>query len=251
MTDAKDIQVIDDNRQVAVSDSAKIMEMIVAAARDPAIDPAKMRALLDFKRELMKDEAKAEADAAFMRACANMPRIKKNGLIDFGKGQKPIPYGKWEDIEAVIRPVYEAEGFRVNHDTGPAHIAGWTTYTAIATHRNGHDIKASIPLPLDTSGGKQNIQGAGSSSSYGVRYSTKLLFNLVFEGEDDDGKLAATRLIDLEQAKVINGLLAETKTDVMKFLQLFEASEVTGLTLDQFAPAANMLKQKRAQQVKV
>jgi hypothetical protein len=232
----------------AQAESAQLMNMIITLAKDPAADVGKMRALLDFKRELMKDAAKVEADQAFSRVLANMPRIKKNGHIDFGKGQKPIPYAKWEDIEEVIRPIYQAEGFRVSHDTAPAEISGWTRYVAIATHLNGHEIKAGIPLPLDTSGGKQNIQGAGSSSSYGVRYSTKLLFNLVFEGEDDDGKLAGTKFISLDQIKEVNTLLSDTKTDVTKFLQLFEVAEVANLTQDQFAPACNMLRAKIAQQ---
>ena len=226
----------------------ELMSLVAQAVKDPAFDVAKMRALLDFKRELDKDAAKVEADQAFARACLNMPRITKRGHIDFGKGAKLIPYGKWEDVDAAIRPVYQAEGFTLRHDSEPSTVqAGWTIYTAIAIHTNGHQITASISLPLDTSGGKQNIQGAGSSSSYGVRYSTKLLFNIVFEGEHDDGRFASTQFINLDQMKEINGLLTETKTDVVRFLQMFEVAEVQNLTLDQFAPAVNMLKMKSSQ----
>ena len=189
----------------AVAESAQLMNMIVALAKDPNADVNKMRALLDFKRELLKDAAKIEADQAFARACHNMPRITKNGMIDFGKGQRPIPYGKWEDVDSAIRPIYQAAGFIMRFDSEPSEKqAGWTRYTSIAVHSNGHEIAANITLPLDTSGGKQNIQGAGSSSSYGVRYSTKLLWNLVFEGEDDDGLLASTKFIDLSQMQIIN-----------------------------------------------
>ena len=235
---------------IVQNESAQLMEMILSAAKDPSTDVDKLRALLAFKRELIKDQSEVEATQAFARACAAMPRITKSGMIDFGKG-KPIPYAKWEDIDAAIRPIYQAEGFTLTHDCEPSAVqAGWTIYHAIAIHANGHKFKSSIPLPLDSSGGKQNIQGMGSSSSYGARYSTKNLFGLVFEGEDDDGKLGATRFIDLEQCKIINGLLTETKTDVIRFLQMFEVSEVNNLTRDQFAPAANMLRQKKAQQVK-
>ena len=94
-------------------------------------------------------------------------------LTDLSKKNTAL---KWEDIENAIRPIYEAEGFSLRHDSRPSAVqAGWSEYTAIATHDNGYKITASITLPLDSSGGKQNIQAAGSSSSYGVRYSTKLL----------------------------------------------------------------------------
>lgn len=249
MTDKKSVATMDRaDVSLSVSENDRMFALIERAATDKNFNVDKLRAMLDFKRELMKDQNKAEADQAMGRVRSQMPRIKKNGLIDFGKGQKPIPYGKWEDIDAIIRPIYQNEGFTVSYDTAPAEIAGWTRYIAIATHANGHEIKANIPLPLDTSGGKQNIQGAGSSSSYGVRYSTKLLFNLVFEGEDDDGKLAAMQFISLEQVEEIGKLIDATKTSLPGFLQMFELSKIDNMTKENYAPAINMLKAKRAKQ---
>ncbi len=44
-----------------------------------------------------------------------------------------------------------------------------------------------MPLPLDTSGSKNNIQGMGSSLTYGKRYLVTAMLNIVTEGEDKDG----------------------------------------------------------------
>lgn len=228
------------------SESQQIMELIRDMAGDPKADVAKFTALLDLSERIETRQADREADAAFARVCSKMPRITKHGKIDFGKSSKPIPYAKWEDIDEAIRPVYQAEGFTLTHDTEPSAQAGWTTYHAILIHINGNRRKSSISLPLDTSGGKQNIQGAGSSSSYGARYATRNLFNIVFEGEDDDGKLAATRFIDPEKVKQITELLAETKSDVPAFLQHFEIASVDNITMKDYPMVLNTLMSKKA-----
>lgn len=132
---------------VAISDSDKMFSLIERALTDNSITPEKLHGLLDFKERLDAKSAEFEANAAFARVIKNMPVIKKNGLIDFQKKDvKPIPYAKFEDIQEVIRPIYEAEGFVVNYDSEPLDNS-WTRWTAIAAHTNGVRFKASISLP--------------------------------------------------------------------------------------------------------
>lgn len=200
------------------SQGAAILAIIAQAAADSRVDPAKMRELLELRREVIRDEAAIEARRAYGRVCRNMPRIKKNGAIDFGKNTKPIPYARWEDIAEAIRPVYEVENFTLSFDTRERQ-GGGLIVSALLTHDNGHVITSEFPVPLDTSGGKQNIQGMGSAGSYGQRYATKNLFNLVFEGEDDDGKLGAVTFITADQVEQISALVNDTASDPAEFLK--------------------------------
>jgi ERF superfamily len=231
-------------QSVAIAqDSREWMALIERMATNKDVSVEKLNGLLDLQERLMRKNAEVEANQAFARVCANMPRIKKNGLIDFGKGQKPISYAKWEDVQDVIKPIYEAERFRLGFDTEPRE-GGGLIVIAILTHENGHIITSRFPVPLDTSGGKQNIQGMGSAGSYGQRYATKNLFNLVFEGEDDDGIRGAATFIDLEQCKVINALLDTTKADIMRFLQFMEVAEVANIQKKDYTRALNALGTK-------
>jgi hypothetical protein len=225
------------------SEHKEMMTLIERALIDPAITPEKLNGLYDFKLRLDSRAAEIEANGAFALVITKMPRIKKNGMIDYGKGQKPIPYGKWEDVQDAIRPVYEAEGFTLSFDNENREGGGLIVH-AILRHANGHVFKSSMPVPLDTSGGKQNVQGMGSSSSYGQRYATKSLFNLVFEGEDDDGARAGIELITLEQCKVINALLESTKADTTRFFQYMEVAEVASVQKKDYARALNALGTK-------
>lgn len=246
-----DIQTQKISTEIALTEGTTTMLQLIAnAAKDPAVDVGKMQALLDMHRQLIKDQADKEANEAFARVVKNMPIVRKNGTIDFSsekKGQqKPIPYAKWEDIQRAIRPVYEVEGFTLSFDSVPMEN-GWSIWSAILLHNNGNIRKASLPLPLDTSGGKQNIQAMGSTSSYGQRYPTKMLFNLVFEGEDDDGARGGMEFIDLTQCKIINELLAETNSDTTAFFQYMGIAEVANIQRRDYTKAVNALMTKKKQ----
>jgi ERF superfamily len=229
--------------QVAMTANS-IMQKILDASSNPDFDVSKMQALREIHKDILCEQYTQEANQAFARVVRNMPRIKRNGMIDFGKGGKPIPYARWEDVQDVIRPIYENEGFTLSFDA-QFKDGGGCVYTAILTHQNGNTRNSSIPLPLDTSGGKQNIQGMGSTASYGQRYTTKQLFNLVFENEDDDGKMGSMVTIDDEKLGIINALIKETKTDERRFCETLGFHSVSGIQVKDFPRAMNALSQKK------
>jgi hypothetical protein len=213
-----------------------------------------MRELLALRREVMQEEAAIEAQAAFQRVCRNMPRITKRGMIEYGKKDaKPIPYAKWEDIADAIKPIYEAEHFTLGWNT-IERPGGGVIVTAILTHRNRHTFTSDFPVPLDTSGGKQNVQGMGSAGSYGRRYSTTNLFGLIFEDDpaDDDGKLAGDPRISDEQAEEIAQLVDATDSDPAAFMIFVFGDELPhtfgDIRKSQFVRAKNALLNKRRKQ---
>lgn len=254
-TEEQALAVVSDPSPPVVQESpvSTVLSMIAQASGDARVDPAKMRELLALRREVMQEQAAIEARQAFNRVCRNMPRITKRGAIEFGKGQKPIPYAKWEDIADAIKPVYEAENFSLRFDTSPRD-GGGLIVTARLEHDNGHVITSEFPVPLDTSGGKQNIQGMGSAGSYGQRYATKNLFNLVFENDpvDDDGKTASNPPINDEAIAQISALVEETGTDPRAFLEWVFGDDAPHhygeITTTMFPKALNALLAKKRKQ---
>ena len=246
---------MNDKQEIVVaSEQQNMMTLITEALHNKDITTETLNGLLDFKERLDRRKAEIEANAAFARVVKNMPIIRKNGQIDFSsekKGkQKPIFFAKFEDAcrrqsGRFMRP----KNFVVNYDSAPLENM-WTKWTAIATHETGVQFRGSINLPLDTSGGKQNIQGAGSTHSSGMRYATRALFNLRWEGDDDDGVSGGMVLITDDQAAKLKDLIRETNTDTLAFLRMFEVSSVENLTTATLAPALNMLMSKKAKMVK-
>jgi hypothetical protein len=240
--------------------SQRIMDVIARAASDPAVDVTKMQALLDMQRQLMADQARSEFDAAYRLAAAEMPRITKRGHIEYPASKEgrqrasipaSIPYAKWEDIDAAIKPIEQRHGFNRTFDTEFTS----TGFMRVGTlhHRSGHSRSVRTPpLPLDTSGGKNSLQGAGSTATYGNRFVTRDLWNLVFEGEDDDGvKGGAGPLLTEEQYKQLADLVTSMGGGLDRLLEYMGVQALSDIPQSQFHIALNMLNaRKRARENK-
>src|SRR5271166_4341909 len=193
---------------------------LVALAKDIGAEQLQMLIAMWERQEAR------EAEKEFNRALARLPvfRVKKNGTIDLGKG-KPIPFAKWEDMMAIVGPALAEQGLRLTFRSNELLRADQSgtpqrytqTITAILLHRDGHSASASITLPTDTGPGRNALQAEASTLSYGMRYTTEMLLNVVREGADDDGKLGGTKFISGEQCRKIEALIVETETDIDQF----------------------------------
>jgi hypothetical protein len=79
-----------------------------------------------------------------------------------------------------------------------------------------------MPAPLDTTGGKSNVQSVGSTNSFLRRYVACNIFNIVVVGDDDDG---AGGTIGEAQTKRILNLHKKAKVGP-KFLKYMKAQSV-------------------------
>jgi hypothetical protein len=87
---------------------------------------------------------------------------------------------------------------------------------------SGHYEDSFMPAPLDTTGGKSNVQAVGSTNSFLRRYVACNIFNIVVVGDDDDGTGGT---IDEAQTKTILDLLKKAKGGP-KFLKYMKAQSV-------------------------
>lgn len=230
-----------------------LLGAIITLARDPSVDVAKLDALLHMQERMEARQAEME----FNRALARLPamHVRKNGRIDLtkkGEAQtsKPVPFAKWEDIARVIEPMLEAEGFRLMFDSQPRTAdGGGLIVTGMLLHRDGHSKTASMPLALDTGPGRNNLQAMGSTLSYGKRYCTEMLLNVVRELDDDDGVTGGAQFIRPDQIAQITALVNETKTDPPEFMRwIFNDAEPHNygeIPAERFTSVVNALMSKK------
>lgn len=162
-----------------------MLAIIAEAASNPAVNPDNMRALLDMQKEIAAEERRQAFDAAFIALQADLPVIDKDGKIEIRKKdergeragalQQATPYATFEAIMDAIQPLLTKHGFGLSFETKSlndrllviGHLIG-----------HGHERSTEFPLPAETSGSKNNVQGWGSSMSYGKRYCTIALLNI-------------------------------------------------------------------------
>lgn len=226
-----------------ITEGRTLLTAIMDVACDPRLDVGKLDALLRMQAELERRQAEREAIEAFTRVSSKMPRVKKNGTIELG-GKGSIAFAKWEDMDAVIRPIITAEGFTLSFNSAPRE-GGGLVVTGELMHRSGHVRTATIPLPLDAGPGRNNLQAVGSTLSYGKRYCAEMLLNIVRENQDDDGVKGAQRFATDEEIAEIRALLEETKQDEDRFCQFLNVAHLGELPVTSVVIARNMLLAKK------
>jgi hypothetical protein len=132
-----------------------------------------------------------------------MPRVVKRGKKDM-KEKGVIAYETYEDLDGAIRPIETAHGFARSFATRSGDKSG-VILTLRLTHRGGHSITSERYCPPDAGPGRNETQAIGSGESYGRRYLTKSIWNIVTIGADDDANTADP--ISEEQALTLRGML--------------------------------------------
>lgn len=167
------------------SESGALLSMIERAARDPAVDVAKMERLFQMQERAEAQRAKAAYLAALAQMQSELPAVARRG-----KGHNDKKYARFEDIVEAVKPVMSAHGFSLTFRVAQSEKS--MTVTGVLGHAQGHTESTDMTLPADTSGAKNPVQAWGSSASYGKRYVTLTLLCIATEDEDDDGRTAAS-----------------------------------------------------------
>lgn len=243
-------QIVVQDRAEPQSEASAIMTLIARASSDPSVDVSKMEALFNLQERVMARQAEAEFNAAHARVVAQMPRVPKNGIVSLGTGKGGYNFAKWEDIDRLLRPMMIAEGFSMIFDMA-AKEGGGAVVTATLRHSGGHSVTASIPLALDAGAGRNNLQAMGSTLSYGKRYLAEMLFNIVREGADDDGRSGGKQYLSSQQQSELLDLIAATSTDLDRFFTAMniDAQTVGDIDVEDFPRLMNALRTK-AQRMK-
>lgn len=172
-----------------------MLQAVLQAMRDPSIDPERLEKFLAIGRTLEADQARRDYIAAFMgvKDALRDIKINKRGRIVYEpKGGKPgsvVKFMKYEDIAAAVKPVLAKHGMAATYSYEYTQNPPKVIAVMTVIHRAGHFQEfRSVPLPMvDSSGGKNDVQGAGSIGSYGRRYVVCPAFDIVAEDEDDNG----------------------------------------------------------------
>ena len=241
----------EEQTQVIPSQEQGFLAIIERAAMNPDIDVEKLERMMAMQERIMAKNAEMSFNQAMSRLAQKMPRIVKGGTVGYKEDKnnkssatvEAFRFARYEDIDAVVRPLLVEEGFSLSFNTEQRDGGGCIMHGTLS-HVDGHSRTASIPLALDTSGGKNNIQAMGSTTSYGRRYTMCMLLNIVTVGEDDDGK-GDDDLLDNEKAVEIDLLIAEVKADKAKFLKFMGVDDVRHVKAADYQKAINALKAKQ------
>lgn len=235
----------------AQSETSATLQVLLHAARDPNVKPENLEKFLAMHRELLADQRKEQFNAAMSRLQPRLPRIKKGGKIEIvdkitGQVKQSTPFARYEDIDRAIRPLLQEEGFSISFNTEERTGGGLIVHARLA-HAAGHSETSSMPLPIDTSGSKNNIQGMGSALSYGKRYLVCAMLNIVAEGEDNDGNHENLGPIEEREVNLLLDMIKLAADPVVaesKFAAYMKVKSISDIRQCDYPKAYNFLRDK-------
>lgn len=172
------------------------LTMFERLATNPDVDVAKLEKLIDMQERIIRLNAKAAFDAAFSKMWPELPEVDEKGRITNKDGSTKSRFAKYEDIQAAIRPVLKQYGFALRHRTEfPKDQPGIVRIVGILSG-HGHTEESSFEAPPDKNDYRSAIQDQGSTISYGQRYTTIGLLNIITRGVDNDGQPAKAQAPD-------------------------------------------------------
>ncbi len=223
-----------------------LISAIVRAASDPAVNIEKMERLLQMQERILDRHAEAAFAEALARLQPKLPILAERGGIKDRGGNVQSKYALWEDIVGTITPLLAEEGFSLSFRTKSDKDG--VTVTGVLLHREGHREETDLWLPMDNSGSKNNVQGVGSSTSYGKRYTAAALLNLRTGEADDDGaaggRKSAETLSD-EQIANLDCLLADVGADKAKFLKYARVTSLSDILAKNCSSCVAAIQAKR------
>jgi hypothetical protein len=255
---------------------ANILAVIARAAADPALNADKMRALLDMQKEVMAEEARLAFVRDFRKLRLALPTIKRDGKIEVrkkdpktgdrtGAVQQTTFFATYENLMKVCEPILIENGFSFSSAVEPSADGLRINVISFLDHDQGHQRLSRFPLPAETSGSKNNVQGWGSAQSYGKRYNAVALLNIISEDprdSDTDGgnpnrpvvsdkskrnaapqpkeetdDSGATDVITAEQIAELNRKMMDCEVPLAKVLQSYEIEKLEQMPALAFASA--------------
>lgn len=160
-------------------------------AKDPSVEPAKLRELIDLQEHILARNAEAAFWDAFSDMQGELPTIDEDGRIVVNS-QVRSRYSTNENLQETIRPILAAHGFSISFRNRVTE-KGARVVKGILAHRGGHKEFDEFESAPDDGGSMNSIQRIGSQRSYGQRYTTIALLNIVSRAKidrDDDAESA-------------------------------------------------------------
>lgn len=177
--------------------AANTLGVLANALKDPNFRPEAMKQVFDLQKEMVAEQARIDAIVSFHAMKKKLPSINKDGRIEIAAKDKPgggrttkqsTPFATYPNLRRIVDPIISEFGFSMWDETAPTPDGSRINVIVHLDHNSGHTRKTEFPLPAETSGSKNNVQGWGSSFSSGRRYGAIAVLGIVTEAKEDQDR---------------------------------------------------------------
>jgi hypothetical protein len=165
------------------------IEALLTAAMERG--PDIVERMMQVRRELNAEAAKAACDEAIREFQRKCPRIGKTKGVPDKFGNRAYAYTPLEEIIGVIQPILDECSLSYSFDTDVQSQNGWVITICDITHVAGHSFRKQAKFPLGT---KTNIMSDTQQYSAALTFANRRVLcnalGIVTVGDDQDGQEA-------------------------------------------------------------
>ena len=233
---------------------AGIDPALAALIANPSLDLARVRAVLDLRKEVEQETARKAFNAAMAVVKARIPIIIKNAENTDNKSS----YATLDSIGEKVDGILAESGIATSFYPVPGAAAGHVKVECVVSHVDGYERRFEAEVPFDKAGkngtvNKTDIHAWRSATTYARRTLYEMIFDIKSKKltKDDDGNAAGRRMtINEKQAAEIRALVEATSTDEAKMLDGYSCEQIEDLSPVQFGEVRVLLEQKKAKLAK-
>lgn len=217
-------------------------------ALDAGASVEALERLVALKERVDDRQARAsffDALAAVQEECPAIQKRRTAKITTRAGGSYSYSYAALEDITRTIRPIMRKHGLSYSWDVTQGD--GALIVACILRHVEGHEERASFPVPVDSKATMSDAQKNGAALTYGRRQSLVAVLGLTTADDDVDGSDVAgsADAITKDQAADLDALIEEVGADRQKFLRWAGVKNLSDLPASRYGKAVQMLERKR------
>jgi hypothetical protein len=189
------------------------------------------------------------AKSAFQAECPEIRKSRKADIVTKSGSRFAYTYAPLEEITRTILPVLARHGLSFTWDV--ADVQGkMLNVSCVLRHVDGHEDRATFPVPVETGGRMSDAQAMGGALTYGRRQSLIAVLGLTTADEDTDAAQRQPQTVSTitrEQMADLEVLIAEVGADLPKFLEWAGVADLASLPASKLPRAIQLLEKRRAQ----
>lgn len=219
------------------------MQMLQIAVEQGA-DLDKLTKLMDLQERWEASQARKAFVAALTAFKADPPKIIKDKHVSYQtqKGITEYDHATLDQVCEIVGKALAEHGLSHTWEVKQNDNAA-VEVTCVLTHAQGHSERVTLRGMPDDSGGKNPIQGIGSTVTYLQRYSLLAATGLA-AAEDTDGRDEVEKISAEQKAQLID-LMKDVEADTGKFLKYLGVETLDELPTTLFDSAVAALEKKR------
>ncbi len=162
---------------------------VIALALEKDLDVERLEKIIQLHQRLEERDAEIAYNTAMIAFKKNAPRIVKDKHVEFRKKDGTLVEYDHASIGNVVSAIIDglAENDLI-HEWIQEQTDNYIKITCRITHIQGYSKSTALYAKADLTGGKNDMQGIGSTDSYLKRYTLLAITGLATNEFDDDGR---------------------------------------------------------------